>query len=359
MAPEIHRSGTITLLFTDLVGSTEALERMGDEAVVRMTVATLEQLGEITSAHRGQVVKLMGDGIMAAFPSAVDAATAAVAMQRSTVDEYAQAEHRLRTRVGVHTGEPMRVGDDYYGLPVVIASRMCYAASDGQIVVSDVVHGLVASRDEFAFQDLGERVFRGISSPMRVWELAWRDGGAVASHAPAGERRPAHVERPPDTVVILYADIVDSVPHTERLGDAAFRERSHELDSLLRANVQKHRGTTVEGKLVGDGILAIFPSARDAINSALECGALGDSVDLELHLGLHAGDVIRDGNNIYGGAVNIAARIGMATKPGEILVSDTVRGLARTSAGVRFEDRGEYALKGIDERLRLFAPRPQ
>ena len=105
--------------------------------------------------------------------------------------------------------------------------------------------------------------------------------------------------------------------------------------------------------------MAIFPSARSAIACAMRCGELGARVELELHLGIHAGDVIRDGANIYGGAVNIAARISAATKAGEILLSDTVRGLARTSGGVSFEDCGDYTLKGIEEPMRLFTVRPQ
>ncbi len=76
---------------------------------------------------------------------------------------------------------------------------------------------------------------------------------------------------------------------------------------------------------------------------------------LPLHLGIHAGDVIREGKNVYGGAVNIAARIAAASAPGELLVSDTVRSLARTSAGVTFTDRGEQSLKGIADPVRLFA----
>jgi len=73
------------------------------------------------------------------------------------------------------------------------------------------------------------------------------------------------------------------------------------------------------------------------------------------HLGIHAGDVLREENNVFGGAVNIAARISGLSAPGEVLVSDIVRGLARTSAGVTFEDRGEQALKGVGEPVRVWA----
>jgi class 3 adenylate cyclase len=162
---------------------------------------------------------------------------------------------------------------------------------------------------------------------------------------------------PSGTAIILFADIVGSTALTEKLGDAAFRAKARELDTTLRAVIRECSGTPVEGKLLGDGVLAVFTSARQAIDCALRCNGAGETVGLALHLGVHAGDVIREGNNVYGGAVNIAARIAGASAPGEVLVSDTVRGLARTSAGVTFDDRGEQSLKGIEEPQRLFAVR--
>jgi len=87
------------------------------------------------------------------------------------------------------------------------------------------------------------------------------------------------------------------------------------------------------------------------------CGALSAESELPLHIGLHAGDVIREDGNVYGGAVNIASRICGASGPGEILVSDIVRGLARTSSDVTFEDRGEHAMKGVADPQRLYAVR--
>ncbi len=74
-------------------------------------------------------------------------------------------------------------------------------------------------------------------------------------------------------------------------------------------------------------------------------------------MGIHAGDVIRESNNVYGGAVNIAARVAGEAAAGETLVSGTVRDLARTSAGASFEDRGERELKGVSEPVRVWAVR--
>ena len=166
-------------------------------------------------------------------------------------------------------------------------------------------------------------------------------------------------ELPQGTAVILFADIVDSTALTERLGDAAFREKARDLDGGLRTIIRENGGTPVEGKLLGDGVLAVFTSARQAIEAALACGKAGEEAGLPLHPGIHAGDVIREENNVYGGAVNIAARISALSVPGEVLVSETVRGLARTSAGVSFEDRGEQSLKGVSEPVRVWAVRSQ
>ena len=105
-----------------------------------------------------------------------------------------------------------------------------------------------------------------------------------------------------------------------------------------------------------DRLRRSLPSAQHLTwqGNPLRCNA---NSELQLHLGIHAGDVIREGDNVYGGAVNIAARIAGTSAPGEVLVSDTVRSLARTSAGVAFHDRGEHNLKGVGEPQRLFAVR--
>ena len=162
---------------------------------------------------------------------------------------------------------------------------------------------------------------------------------------------------PSGTAIILFADIAGSTALTETLGDAAFRAKARDLDAALRTVIRGHAGTPIEGKLLGDGVLAVFTSARQAIEAALACGRAGDHASLSLHLGLHAGDVIREEGNVYGGAVNIAARVSALSASGEVLVSETVRSLARTSAGVTFEDRGEQALKGVGEPVRVWAVR--
>jgi class 3 adenylate cyclase/pimeloyl-ACP methyl ester carboxylesterase len=177
---------------------------------------------------------------------------------------------------------------------------------------------------------------------------------------PSTSARAERAEGPSGTAIILFADIVDSTALTERLGDAAFRAKARDLDAALRTAIRDNAGTPIEGKLLGDGVLAVFTSAREAIEGAIRCRDEGRHAGLPLHLGIHAGDVIRekdpDGrDNVYGGAVNIASRIAGLSAAGEVLVSETVRSLARTSAGVGFEDRGEQELKGVGEKVRVWA----
>jgi len=164
-------------------------------------------------------------------------------------------------------------------------------------------------------------------------------------------------DSPSDTAVILFVDVVDSTALTERLGDTAFRDKARGLDEAMRAAIRASGGTAVEGKTLGDGVLAVFTSAKQAIACAQACHEAAGAAGLLLHAGIHAGDVIREADNVYGGAVNIASRISALSAPGEVLVSRTVADLARTSAGVTFEDRGEQMLKGIEEPVRVYEVR--
>jgi class 3 adenylate cyclase len=200
--------------------------------------------------------------------------------------------------------------------------------------------------------DARSQILRGRADVTAIWEPAFTHDLVEFLD---------EIEHPPPIpsglTAILFADIADSTALTERLGDLAFREKARDLDGALRVVIREHTGTPIEGKLLGDGVLAVFTSAKQAIEAALACGKAGDDGGLPLHLGLHAGDVIREENNVYGGAVNIASRISGLSAPGEVLVSDTVRSLARTSAGARFEDRGEQSLKGVGEPVRVWVVR--
>lgn len=171
-----------------------------------------------------------------------------------------------------------------------------------------------------------------------------------------GKERPkVEHEIPVGTANVMFADIANSTDLTEKLGDAAFRARARELFATSVAIINEYGGNIIEGKLLGDGVLAVFNSTHSAIECALQLNLASTTNELQLHIGLNAGDVIKEDNNIYGGTVNLAARIAGSTNPGEILVSDTIRNLAKTSTNVKFNPKGEYNLKGISEPHQLYS----
>jgi class 3 adenylate cyclase len=238
-------------------------------------------------------------------------------------------------------------------LPRVLAPTIVVQNSQEELVTEASTRELVSLLPD-------ARAVRVETSTHYEWGSRWLEEvsqflfGVKVSDRARSERPQSH-----GTAIILFADIVDSTALTERLGDAAFREKARQLDTTLRRVIESAGGTAIAGRTLGDGVLATFPAARQAIESALSCASAGDDAGLPLHLGLHAGDVIREGTDIYGGAVNIAARISGLTGPGELLVSDIVRGLGRTSADVVFEDRGEHTLKGVSDDVRVYLVRPK
>ncbi|HEV8623842.1 MAG TPA: AAA family ATPase [Acidimicrobiia bacterium] len=162
-------SGLVTILFTDLVGSTELLSRTGDETAQRIFRAHHDLLAEVATEHGGDEVKWLGDGLMVAFPSAAGAVRAALAMQAAT-RRPVRGEH-LAIRVGLNAGEALRDTADFFGLPVVVARRLCDRADAGQILCSDVVAGLLSGRPEFAFRDLGKLDLKGVANAVATFEV--------------------------------------------------------------------------------------------------------------------------------------------------------------------------------------------
>ena len=128
----------VAILFTDLVGfSTWALEA-GDAAAVRLLREVGEAIEPPVVERQGEVVKRLGDGLMAAFWGAPDAVAAAFEASERTATIEVDG-HRPRLRTGIHLGRPRKLGGDYFGVDVNIAARLAEAAKPGEILVSDRV----------------------------------------------------------------------------------------------------------------------------------------------------------------------------------------------------------------------------
>ncbi len=175
-------AGTVTLLFTDLVGSTEILDQIGDDEAERLRRTHFRLLREAVAANGGHEVKSLGDGLMVVFSSALDAVGCAVAMQQAVEHHNhwvaplrgADGLPSLNVRIGLHAGEPIRDEEDYYGTPVVVAKRLCDEADGGQILASDLVRGLVASRGGYQFLAMGPMLLKGLTEPLQAYDIAWQ-----------------------------------------------------------------------------------------------------------------------------------------------------------------------------------------
>jgi class 3 adenylate cyclase len=151
---------------------------------------------------------------------------------------------------------------------------------------------------------------------------------------------------------VLFTDIVGSTERAAELGDRRWRDVLDALDRLAERQLDRYRGTLV--KATGDGLVATFDGPARAIRCAF---ALRDGLrgmDIEIRSGLHCGEIERRGPDVSGLAVHIAARVQGVARPGEVLVTRTVKDLV-VGAEIPFLDRGLHDLKGVPDEWRLFA----
>ncbi len=156
---------------------------------------------------------------------------------------------------------------------------------------------------------------------------------------------------------ILFTDVEGSTALTQRLGDAKARDLLREHERIVREALKSLGGTEV--KTLGDGFMASFTSATKALDSAIAMQRAFDEHNenaaepIKVRIGLNAGEPIAEDDDLFGTAVNEAARITAMAKGGEILASDVVRQLVK-GKDFLFSDVGERQLKGLDESVRLF-----
>jgi DNA-binding NarL/FixJ family response regulator/class 3 adenylate cyclase len=174
-------TGTYTFLLTDIEGSTSLVRRLRD------------QYGDVLSEHHrvlrtvfedagGEGIGTQGDAFFVAFRRPKDAALAALAAQQALSGHDWPHGVEPRVRMGIHTGEASITADEYHGLAVHRAARICAAGSGGQILVSQATHALLDD-ENLSFVDLGEQQLKDFERPVRVYHLVSpeQDGSAVAS----------------------------------------------------------------------------------------------------------------------------------------------------------------------------------
>ena len=151
---------------------------------------------------------------------------------------------------------------------------------------------------------------------------------------------------------VLFTDIVNSTKRAETIGDRAWHDVLDRHNALVRREISRHRGHEV--RTMGDGFLATFDGPARSIRCALAINEGVEALGLQVRAGLHTGEVEMAEDDLSGIAVHIASRVATMAKPGQVLVSNTVRDLVAGS-NIRFHDEGSHSLKGLTESVRLFA----
>jgi pimeloyl-ACP methyl ester carboxylesterase len=161
----------------------------------------------------------------------------------------------------------------------------------------------------------------------------------------------------PDRILatVLFTDIVDSTKRAVALGDRDWRELLEQHHAIVRRQLTRFRGREVD--TAGDGFLATFDGPGRAIRCAATICQQVRSLGIDVRAGLHSGECQIEGSKVEGIAVHIGSRVAGTAKPGEVLVSSTVKDLV-VGSGIAFEDRGMHALKGVPEEWHLFAVAP-
>jgi len=152
---------------------------------------------------------------------------------------------------------------------------------------------------------------------------------------------------------ILFTDIVDSTARASDAGDASWKGIVHMHDDVVRSVLPGFGGREIE--TAGDSFLVAFDNVESAIRCGLALvGALA-AIQLPIRVGVHSGEVVMSEDQVLGLAVHAAARIVDQARAGEVLVSGTTRDLAEGAAGLMFESRGRFRLKGLSRELELFS----
>jgi class 3 adenylate cyclase len=177
--------GTATIMFSDIEDSTRWTQSLGDHRWLEVLEEHNAILRSSVARHGGHEVKSWGDGFMLVFPSARLGVKCAIEIQQDLNSRTADRDAiPIKVRIGLHTGDVLRRDEDLFGTTVNLAARVADKASGDQILVSSVVHDLVAGASEFEFREGPEVELKGLAGRHRLFELPWREAETPAAAGP-------------------------------------------------------------------------------------------------------------------------------------------------------------------------------
>lgn len=162
--------GTVTIVFSDMEGFTAMTQRLGDRRAHEVIKIHNRIVREAVKAHRGKEVELQGDGFLLAFPRTAAALRCAGAIQRECRRHSREhVDTPIRVRIGLHCGKPIKEGDRFFGITVILAARIAAQASGGETLVSAGVYEELAQGGEFGFDRGRTAQLKGLEGMHRMY----------------------------------------------------------------------------------------------------------------------------------------------------------------------------------------------
>jgi class 3 adenylate cyclase len=337
--------GTVTFLFTDIVGSTELVRRLG-ERYADLLGDHRQLLRAVFSEHGGWEIDTQGDAFFVAFDRVKDSVLAAAAVQRSLAAHNWPSEPVLKIRIGLHTTEPHLWEEGYTGVGVHRANRICAVGHGGQVLLSRSTAGLAADEEieGIGLLDLGEHRLKGLEDPERIFQLVIDE--LENDFPPLDTIEGAGLAT--ETVTVLSTDLRGATRHLHELPPEQFRALLADYHRTLQRALSDSGGRGVFS--FADTTGAVYRSARRAVEGAANLQLTvsehlwSSGVRPEVGVALDSGEVVATGHGPFGAVVNRNVRLLDQAYGGQVLISEATRSL------LEGEDLGQLELLELEER---------
>jgi class 3 adenylate cyclase len=347
-------SETVTLLFSDVEGSTELVKRLQD-TYASVLAEHRAVLREVFVRYSGTEVDTQGDSFFVVFAHARDAVMCAAVAQQELSAHAWPAGVPVSVRMGLHTGEVHRDDDNYVGVAVHRAARLCTLAHGGQVVMSRSTAGIVDDMElpGLALSDLGDHLLKGFERPERVFQLVIQ---GLPSHFPA-LRTSVEQEALTGTATIVMVEGRRMLRLHRELTPERFGALLGEYRRLVSGVLEAHGGRNTE--TVADTIVAGFSTAKEAASAAVQVMQAVTKHNwspvpkVEVSIGIHSGTA---GIGWLGAASLRCNDLCDTAEGGQIFLSPTTASLLEDEelGAVAVRDLGEQITRTSHHSVRVF-----
>src|SRR6202011_6013201 len=268
------------ILAADVVGYSRRMATDEAATLTALKAVRHEIIDRLIAEHQGRIVKLMGDGMLVEFPSAVKSIECAVAIQRALRERKTQEHDALEYRIGVNVGDVIVEGDDIYGDGVNIAARLESVADPGGVTISQTARDHLGNRLPLVFEDRGEQQLKNLDRPIRVYSIALEESGSMKTPSTSHEEKPS--------IAVLPFDNMSGDPEQEYFSDGITEDIITDLSKIsglfvvARNTAFTYKGKPVKVQQVGQELGVAFileGSVRKAGSRVRVTGQLISSKD--------------------------------------------------------------------------------